>query len=398
MPKQDRHGFCVDFSHDEAARIDYLSSLRGYVLHDMAAQMRAAYDDQVTADFVHQHGRKPQNGDEVHDAMASLAIFKAYGAARVTAQELVWHSLIRPVARHADAFAAIAAKAAQENSAGGSVVVDAKFHVPENVSGIDVHLQEGAYCHEDFAGDVSSPAVLDHGLTAFTFGLLGPQYDDIGRSIARFIHYRYPEFRPLKILDTGCTFGKNLLPWKNQYPDAEIYAIDVAGPSLLYGHAQAESQGLAVHFRQMSADDLQFEDGSFDLVFSSMFLHEISRDTTDKTFDEIYRVLKPGGFMLHMELPPNNSQAEPYDSFYLDWDNYYNAEPFYKAYRDQDPKTLCVRAGFAKQNYVQFIIPSLYNDGEEAVKQAALGRSSVDQDTGVFRKGVQWFTFGAWKE
>ncbi len=124
MTKQDRHGFCVDFTHDESARIEYLSSLRGYVLHDMAAHMRATYDDQVKTEFVRQHGREPRNGDEVHDAMASLTSFKAYGAARVAAQELVWHSATRPVARHADEFAAIAAKAAKENPAGGSVAID----------------------------------------------------------------------------------------------------------------------------------------------------------------------------------------------------------------------------------------------------------------------------------
>ena len=48
-----------------------------------------------------------------------------------------------------------------------------------------------------------------------------------------------------------------------------------------------------------------------------------------------HRVLKPGGVLLTMELPPNTS-LDPYEQFYLDWDCYYNNEPFYKAFRDQD--------------------------------------------------------------
>ena len=59
---------------------------------------------------------------------------------------------------------------------------------------------------------------------------------------------------------------------------------------------------------------------------------------------EAHRVLKPGGVLLTMELPPNMS-LDPYEQFYLDWDCYYNNEPFYKAFRDQDARQLLANAG-----------------------------------------------------
>jgi ubiquinone/menaquinone biosynthesis C-methylase UbiE len=148
----------------------------------------------------------------------------------------------------------------------------------------------------------------------------------------------------------------------------------------------------------MNAEKLDFADESFDLVFSSMFLHELSLKTIDKAFQEARRVLKPGGLMLHMELPPN-SQMSAYDGFYLDWDCYYNDEPFYKAFRDQDPKSLCVKAGFAADNYLQIVVPSLGFYGEEAVNEAIdASMSTVDSGkTGRLANGIQWFGFGAWK-
>ena len=45
-----------------------------------------------------------------------------------------------------------------------------------------------------------------------------------------------------------------------------------------------------------------------------------------------------------------NSATTPYDGFYLDWDSYYNNEPFYKPFRDQElldrvNEALAVEAG-----------------------------------------------------
>ncbi len=230
-------------------------------------------------------------------------------------------------------------------------------------------------------------------------GLMGANLDDIGLSMARYIRLRFPAFAPTRILDTGCTIGHNTLPWKQAYPDEQVTAIDAAASGLLYGSARAKLQGVAVDFEQMLADDLAYPDASFDLVFSSMFLHELSAKTRAKTLREAHRVLRPGGLMLHMELPPN-SQMGPFEGFYLDWDSHYNAEPFYKGYRDEEPRELCAAAGFAPDSYLQFVVPSIGIYGEQAIAdRVALQEPTVtDQETtGRLAEGVQWFGFGAWR-
>ena len=379
---------------DEAARQRFVSGLRSFVLNDLASDMRLAYDRRVAPAFERETGRPPADGAEVHKAIRSDPAFKAYSALRVNAQNMVWSS-VGPVARRGRDKRRQAAEAVADRP--GSLSLNPDFEVPRNVSAVDVHLMPGSYVGAEDGSDVG--AVYDQGLAVFSMGLMGKNLDDIGCSMATYVKLRFPDFEPSRILDVGCTIGHNTLPWKATYPEAEVHAIDVAAPGLAYGSARAKMQDKDVHFHQMSADKLDFPDASFDVVFSSMFLHEISGQTAEAVFQEARRVLRPGGLMLHMELPPN-TQMGAFEGFYLDWDCYYNAEPFYKAFRDRDPRALCERAGFKDQDYLQFVVPSIGIYGRDAIAGlvANEGSKAVDsQTTGRLADGVCWFGFGAWR-
>jgi ubiquinone/menaquinone biosynthesis C-methylase UbiE len=314
----------------------------------------------------------------------------------VTAQDAVWQSVAPSLERQRDQLAA-KAEAIAERAPLGSLTLKPDFEVPRYVKAIDVHLMPGNYDTEYGPDDLSAGALYDNGLTVFSFGMMGQNLDDLGQSIARAIRAKYPDFEPKRILDLGCTIGHNTGAWKDTYPEAEVHGIDVAAPCLRYGLARARAQGRAIHFAQMNAEQLDFPDASFDVVFSSMFLHEVPRKGIEKVFAEAYRVLRPGGLMLHMELPPN-SQLSPYESFYLDWDSAYNNEPFYKPFRDQRPEELCARAGFDPASYVQFVIPSIGWYGEQGWSEGLAAPADVDSEkTGRLTAGVRWYCFGSWK-
>lgn len=390
-----QHPMNPDKTPEELARGRFVSGIRSLILNDLAGDLKAAYDKRAAPAFKKREGRDPATSRDAHMALRGDPAFNIYSAMRVQAQKMVWASVGESVARESDKLAAEAARVSNQP---GSVTLDPNLEVPRNVSAIDVHLMPGSYTRG--AESLEAGAIYDRGLAVFSMGLMGANLDDIGLSMAKYIALRYPEFKPQRILDTGCTIGHNTLPWKQTYPDAEVIAIDAAPGGLVYGSARAKMQGQEVHFRQMCADSLDFPDASFDMVWSSMFLHELSKKTRAAAFAEAYRVLKPGGLMLHMELPPNGEMSA-FDGFYLDWDSYYNEEPFYKGYRDENPPEICARAGFAPENYFQFVVPSIGIYGEQAIadmvasdKAEAVGQAT----TGRLAEGVMWFGYGAFKQ
>ncbi len=386
-----RHALSCPASADTQARQAFVSALRGYVLNDMAGAMREAYEQEVAPRFEREHGRAPQTQDEVHEAMLPHACFKLYSSIRYNAQEMVWRSVI-PAAERALPRLEETLRT-QAGQAGGTLTLDSELPLPSNMARIDVHLMPGGYAPDDspLAG-----AVYDHGLAVFAAGMMGRNFDDIGLSMANFVKRRFPRFEPRRILDCGTTIGHNAVPWAQTFPRAEVHAIDVSAALLRYGHGRAESLGVPVHFRQMDATRLAYPDESFDVVFSSMFLHELPVRDIRRFFAEAHRVLKPGGLLLNMELPPNRELA-PYDQFYLDWDCYYNLEPYYRRFRDQDPRELVITGGFRAEDYLQIIVPQFSYVPEEEFDAAVAADGRFGSATGRLSTGVQWFGFGAWK-
>ena len=390
-----KHELKISSPKAEAARQNFVSGLRHHLLVDMATDMKRLYDTRIEPETERKTGKKPETGSEVHKAMKPETSFKFYSAMRTNAQEMVWRSVIPSVDEHRSY---LAEKAEELIESGGSTVeTDPALEIPRSVTALDVHLMPGNYHTEYGEADVSAGATYDNGLSVFSMGLMGDNLDDIGSTIATFIAAKYPEFKPKRILDLGCTIGHNTVPWARTYPDAEVHAVDVAAPGLRYGAARANSQGQTIHFHQRTAEDTGFEDGSFDLVWSSMFLHELPQKTIEATMKEAHRLLKPGGLMLHMELPPND-QMSAYDGFVLDWDSWYNNEPFYKPFRDKNTVKTVETGGFSAENYVQFVIPSIGVYGKDAVLGAVeADAADMDDKVGRLADGIMWFCFGAWK-
>ena len=163
-----------------------------------------------------------------------------------------------------------------------------------------------------------------------------------------------------------------------------------------YATARAASMGYKVDFTQMNATALDYPDNHFDVVFSSMFLHELPLKDIRAYMQEAFRVLKPGGVFLTMELPPNTS-LDPYEQFYLDWDCYYNNEPFYKAFRDQDSAQLCREAGFDVNQFFDFQAPRYtYMSEAEFLAKLEAG-SEYDDHSGTLTDGLRWYAFGCRK-
>ena len=89
-----------------------------------------------------------------------------------------------------------------------------------------------------------------------------------------------------RILEIGCAKGEVVQAVQDIAP--ETYGIDV--------NKEAINNGLCRNLSTMSADDLKFENESFDKIFSFHTIEHVPE--IQKMLSEIERVLKPGGKVL----------------------------------------------------------------------------------------------------
>lgn len=392
MNRSHDHGMAVSLTQHDRSRRAFVASLRSHVLQRMAGDLRQHFEDSVGPDH-EKSGATLESPEAIHEALKPELPFKAYSSVRTAAQEMVFDVVSDAVDRELES---LNEKAAQSENI-GRLTLNPTLPLPKSVTGIDVHLSPGAYHEERADNDASAGAVYDNSIDVFAFGQFGKRHNDIGATLSNYLRLKFPEFAPSTILDCGCTIGHNTLPWAETYPDAQVTAIDVAAPVLRYAHARAESMGVPVDFRQMNATAMDFEDEQFDVVFSSMFMHELPLKHIHQYLKEAFRVLKPGGVLWQMELPPMNAMPL-YENFYMNWDTYYNNEPYYGTFRKQDYRQLLIDAGFAADDFIEATMPRYTFIGEAAFEESINSDNTFDTLTGrMDPKGTRWYGFGAWK-
>ena len=384
----------IQQSHDEHARSRAIAVLHNHAMMNLRFQLRDVYEASVAPIFERTHGRAAEDGREIAEAMESNSFFRFYSAIRYNAQEMGPLSRQPAIERALPEMIAVAKEAARLNPAGGSLRLDPNLAIPPYVSALDVHLAPGCYYLEYTEDDVAQGALLGATLS----GLMGAgrvnrvrNFAGIGESIGYWLTQRYPDFKPRRVLDIGTQSGNNLLAYRSHFPGIELHGIDVAAPCLRYGHARAEHTGMEVHFSQQNAEATDFPDGYFDLIVSSFFFHELSPQATKTILKECNRLLAPGGILASEELPPHKS-CDPFLNFAFDWDTKNNNEPFYAAYRAQDPTELCVEGGFPREGAFEIVIPDITSF--DIANYPAFLRGEIESP--AHGRGG-WFVFGARK-
>jgi arsenite methyltransferase len=113
-----------------------------------------------------------------------------------------------------------------------------------------------------------------------------------------------------RVLDLGCGRGAVLLAAAKLVPrgtavGVDIWRADQTGNSMQATLANAETEGVAgrieLHTRDMT--DLQFPEASFDVVVSSLAIHNLPGNRARlSAIDEAVRVLRPGGRIIVADL------------------------------------------------------------------------------------------------
>jgi len=98
-----------------------------------------------------------------------------------------------------------------------------------------------------------------------------------------------------KVLDVGTGTGLLAIEFAKGVPGVQVASLDLSDVALALArdNTQKSQVSLRVSFEKGDAEDMPFEDDTFDLVISSDTLHLVKNPI--KMFNEIHRVLKPQG-------------------------------------------------------------------------------------------------------
>lgn len=346
MARNPQHEMLARATPEEFSRQMFVMKLKHFINRDVRPGNALIFEKRVAPAYQAAHGRAPETPGEIQEAMERDVSYQLYSSILRTAQEMMWSSVLDTVKREEPRQREAAKRLTAPGKAKGSLTLDPNFEVPRGIAQINIHLQPYGYALDRDPGDMIAGALYESGGTLYSAGQSIGTGESKPEVVRRFLKERYPDFTPTKILDIGCSAGNSATPWAQMFPEADVHAVDVGAGMLRYAHARAEALGVAVHFHQMDAANLTFPDESFDLIVSHNAMHEMPTKTTRAMIESSLRLLKPGGIVVHQDVPLRFAGASPFMKFERSWDQYYNNEPYWIAYASNEYAPMLREAGF----------------------------------------------------
>jgi ubiquinone/menaquinone biosynthesis C-methylase UbiE len=103
-------------------------------------------------------------------------------------------------------------------------------------------------------------------------------------------------------LDVGCGTGTLAMLAKERVgATGHVSGIDPSASLLATARRKAARRGLSLDFQLGVIEQLAFPDQTFEVVLSSMMMHQLPDDLKVQGLTEIARVLKPGGCLLVLD-------------------------------------------------------------------------------------------------
>jgi SAM-dependent methyltransferase len=331
-------------NHDELARQNATLGIKLFMTYNVYPGDEAVYEKKAKPRFVRDKGRVPKDKHEVRELMLREPYTQTWSSIARTLQEMLWYNMGECIDRQLPELKQ-KARAFESKAKGTLRLAGPDFVVPRYLSAVDIHAAPGSYGVDLGDGDVFAGALYDRGAYYYAKGLVGPMNDTTGRGLVFAFKEKYPNAKPKRILDLGCAVGGSTLPWKDAFPDAEVYGIDVGGPLMRYAHARAEAFGKAIHYSQQNGEHTDFPDAFFDVVATAGVFHETAHSASRNIMKEVFRILKPGGVSINSDIPHQHDN-NLHDQWMLDWDCHYNAEPFWGQWTSMTSKELMGQAGF----------------------------------------------------
>lgn len=349
---------------EEASRQRYVLAMKRYLTGRIRPGNETLYDHEVRPAFSRAHaGREPATRTELREALLANPHYQAWCSLNRTSQEMMWQAIGETVLRESSRMREQAQTLCGEREVLGGLRLDPDFEPPEVLQRVNIHLQPGGYARTLDAEDILAGAFYESGGNLYSMGRGMGAKDSKAGAVIAWLAEHYPDFRPRRILDMGCSAGASSVPYAQAFPDAEVHALDIGAAMLRYAHARAESLGARVFFHQLDAAATDFDDESFDLIVSHNLFHEISDDTRRGMLAETWRLLAPGGMCLHQDVAIQNRTRSLFEQVERSWDVEFNNEPFWECYADADIVSEMHAAGFAVNDARELPLPKISGPG-----------------------------------
>jgi ubiquinone/menaquinone biosynthesis C-methylase UbiE len=224
----------------------------------------------------------------------------------------------------------------------GLLELDPELVAPRHFTGVDIHQHVGGVCGDSLAG-----VIYERGARSTT-PLLDKDLDLHFRFAATIASYT----QPTRILDLGCGFGKSTQPLHLEFYKAQVLGIDVSAPCLKLAARITATAGVdKVRYAQKLAQDSKLKSASFDLVSSTMLLHEMPPAAIKATLAETFRLLEPGGYAIHLDFL---ADADPFKRFIHYGHSRRNNEPYMAPLNEMDLVAVHKQLGFESVEILPF--------------------------------------------
>ena len=307
-----------------AAGQSFITAVKIYWHAELFPALRAEYEHRAAA-----AAKTPETVDDVGRLLQDSTLYQYFGWFERHMQRFKYAGRYGLVPWHQQQKDALLSRLGEAPP--DAVELDPDLEMPRYYVNCDIHQHPGGVWSDPVAGLVYDRAA------STTTPLVGARHADL--------HYRFTDIiaqhcpAPRHVLDMGCGAGKSTRPIAEQFPQAAIDAVDLSAPCLNVAALDPRN----VRFRQMDAARTDYPDAHFDLVTSTMFLHEMPPPVIEQTLAEAARVLQPGGKMVHLDF---YHLRTPFQRVIHYTHGRRNNEPYMEPLAEMDLQATLERLGF----------------------------------------------------
>lgn len=294
----------------------------------------------------------------IRQALDECPEVKAVHKRRGVLQDQLWSKVLGDIAADRQRLEMVYG---QQQKGLGGLELNPALDIPLHQHKTHIHRMPGGYLQDMDEDPCGAGMLYDHGVFLYGYGWFGSLNDELGQTLIHHVlKEHYPGVQPQAILDLGCSVGHSTLPYATAFPEATVWGVDLGASLVRYAIARARVLNHTVYFAQQNAEQTDFPEQSFDLVVSHILLHEIPAVARKRVFSESYRLLKPGGLMVHLESKLFLDPPSFVSRYFRDTEVWANSEPYLASSKWEDFPNYALDAGFALENFNIHSVPGYY--------------------------------------